>query len=670
MLATQPGPGSPIYRVLGCLEGVKKQGSGYEARCPGSRHKHGDKRPSLSVGIGLDGRVLLNCHTGCSTEEILGALGLTFSDLFEKSSSGNVVRRFRSVDQMGVVVATHVREDLPGGDKKVWWETNGKRGLNGTPSKDLPLYGLLRLLERPDEPVFVCEGEKAADALAELGLLAVGTVTGASETPSAATLEPLQGRDVILWPDNDPDGLSHMQAIARGLQRPPRWVSWTAAPEKGDAADYVATGGSAESLQSLVVERLPRAALAKGPRLDIVRMADVKPEAINWHWRGRFAKGKATLMMGDPGLGKSLITHWIAARTSTGGEWPDGGMCEQGTAVLFTIEDGLADTVAPRLIAAGADMQRVIAVRGVLGTDDSLSERMFALTEHLQMLEDLIVRERAVFVVMDPVTAYLGPDVNSHKETEVRAVLGPLQMMAERTGIALAMLMHLNKGTGVSALYRAVGSIAFPAVARVVLGVAPDPNDEDGKRRLLLPIKMNIGKLPEGIGYRIETAADRHVLRRASDEDQPPILVWDREPVTIDAASAMDRNGAMQEMGALEECKRALHQILASGPVAARDGERQLKDAQCWPSQATLIRARRELGIKVKKEGFGGQWFWYPPEGFTILPTTQPMDGLESMESMEHPPSKTLKTAMTPNIPKSTARAREEEDVPWWSGDQ
>lgn len=597
-----PDAGSPMWRILGALEDTpRKSGGGYEVRCPA----HEDAHASLSIGVGSDGRVLLNCHAGCDSSAILHALGLQWSDLFEKSQAGNPIRRFKLIDRAGTVVAEHVREDLPG-DKKLWWEHGGKRGLNGTPVADLPLYRAPDVESHPGVPVIVCEGEKAAEALVDLGVLAVATVTGAAATPSDTALSVLDGREVWLWPDNDDVGRAHMARIALRVSPSPRTIAWPAAPEHGDAADYVATHGTAEGIRAMLVETAPT---RTGPRLSIVRMSEVQPEPIEWLWQGRLARGKPTLIMGDPGLGKSLITQTIAATVSTGGPWPDGGSCEQGTAVLFTIEDGLADTVAPRLLAAAANMQRVIAVRGVIGEDASPDERMFALTEHLELLHRVIVEEHAIYVVMDPVTAYLGPDVNAHKEAEVRAVLGPLQMLCEQTRIALVMLMHLNKGSGVSALYRAVGSIAFPAVARVVLGVAPDPNDDDGKRRLLLPIKMNIGQLPSGIGYHIEKVATR-ILSRATDDAQPPVLLWDNEPVTVDAASAMDRNGTPQELGALDECKRSLAQILSEGRVSANECKAQLKAAGCLPSETTLIRARKELGVKVRKEGFGGTWWW------------------------------------------------------------
>ncbi len=637
-----PDNDSPLYRVLAALPGdqsPRKSGAGYVARCPA----HDDQHASLSIGTGLDGRVLLRCFVGCSADAIVAALGLQLYDLFEKSPQGNPIRRFKLVAPNGEHIATHVREDVPG-DKKIWWEHDGKRGLNGTPLESLPLYRLPDVLAAdPSRPVIVCEGEKAADALTDIGLLAVGTVTGAASTPCEASLAALSPHEVWLWPDHDEPGQQHMQRIAQRLHDHVRWLAWPTTLKGGDAADYVSQGGTAAGVADLLV--MPIAVPQRGPRLDIIRMADVQPEPIEWLWRGRYARGKPTLLMGDPGLGKSLITHWSAAKISRGGEWPDGGECEQSTAILFTIEDGLADTVAPRLLAANADMHRVIAVRGVLGEDDSITERMFALTEHLSMLERLIIETKANFVVMDPVTAYLGPDVNSHQEAEVRGVLGPLQLLAERTRIAMLMLMHLNKGTGVSALYRATGSIAFPAVARVVLGVAPDPNDDEGKRRLLLPIKMNIGKLPEGIGYRIETYTDGAVLPRVAAEDQPPVLKWDLEPVTIDATSAMDRNGSVQELGAVAEAKQVLEQILAHGRVPANECKRQIRESSGITSETSLSRARKELGIRVRREGFGtgGVWYWELATNVSTIDLARAraysnphsLEPLQSMESLD-----------------------------------
>lgn len=607
----RPSPTGPIWTVLGLVRRPRQNGSGWSACCP----SHEDRDPSLSIKEGLNGKVLLYCHAGCTLDAICTALGIQKSDLFDKTAEGYQRQPFRLVDITGRTVARHIRTDRPDDKKDYEWERDGKRSLGGLSVESLPLYGLPLLLEADKgSTVYVCEGEKAAQALMDAGAIAVGTVTGAGKTPNGDVLAPLCDYRVILWPDNDGVGREHMERIAAALNmsKPPLWLEWPDAPEKGDAADYFDAGGELDGLEKFV--RAWRPAQVDAPRrarLQVVRLADVQPESITWLWRGRLARGKATLLMGDPGLGKSLISHWIASTISTGGTWPDGGKCERGAAILFSTEDGLADTVVPRCLAAGADMTRIHAVQGVIENPEDPIERMFALDQHLADLEELIEETGAIYVVMDPITAYLGPDVNSHKEADVRRVLGPVSLMAQRTGIVLLMLMHLNKGTGVSALYRSVGSIAFPAVARVVLGVAPDPNEE--KRRLLLPIKMNIASDSEGIGYRIATA-ESQVLQRVNAEDQPPVLLWDNEPVTVTAATALDSSGTASDKSVKAEVKTVLVGLLPPGTRrSSRECWDAIKKETGCSSGSIVTAAKSDLGIISAREEFSGGWYWEMP---------------------------------------------------------
>lgn len=169
-------------------------------------------------------------------------------------------------DAAGRLIARHVREDKPDGDKQIRWkQPDGAWGLNGTPLADLPLYGaeLVSSLDK-DELIIVTEGEKARDALAAANLPAVGTVTGTSGTPGAEALEALRDRRVCLWPDNDEAGREHMRRIAERLQgvtAETLWFTWDEAPDKGDAADHPAVaGGSARAADRLLtnLEGSPR----------------------------------------------------------------------------------------------------------------------------------------------------------------------------------------------------------------------------------------------------------------------------------------------------------------------------------------------------------------------------------------------------------------------------
>jgi hypothetical protein len=169
--------------------------------------------------------------------------------------------RYEIRDAAGDLVAVHCRLDGREG-KQMWWEQpNGAPGLGGVPLADLPLYGIERLDGRA--VVVVCEGEKAAAALADFGIPAVGTVTGASATPGHAALAELTGRTVILWPDGDDVGRAHMDRVGAGLAgiaADVRRIDWADAPAHGDAVDYLAAGGDPEALIN--------AAIAAGAKME------------------------------------------------------------------------------------------------------------------------------------------------------------------------------------------------------------------------------------------------------------------------------------------------------------------------------------------------------------------------------------------------------------------
>ncbi|MDP6582331.1 MAG: AAA family ATPase, partial [Vicinamibacterales bacterium] len=218
-----------------------------------------------------------------------------------------------------------------------------------------------------------------------------------------------------------------------------------------------------------------------------VLLSDVTPERVEWLWLGRIPSGKVTLIDGDPGLGKSALTTDLAARVSTGRPMPDGEPCEAGGVVILTAEDALADTVRPRLDAAGANSTRIIAVPTV-GTGED--EHMPSVPGDLGAIEVAIQRVDARLVIIDPLMAYLGGEVNSHRDQDVRRALAPIAQLAERTGVAVLIIRHLNKDQGGKAIYRGGGSIGISGAARSVLLVAEDPDDLD--RRILVPVKANL----------------------------------------------------------------------------------------------------------------------------------------------------------------------------------
>ena len=219
---------------------------------------------------------------------------------------------------------------------------------------------------------------------------------------------------------------------------------------------------------------------AEPPRavsLEAIAAADVKISAVEWLWRGRFAVGKLSLIAGLPDRGKSQIACDMAARitTTTGDKhWPCGeGTAPNGNVIAFSAEDDLADTLVPRLMAAGADLKRVTLVKMV--RTEAGERRMFDLTADLEHLRAAIATVGNVkLVIFDPLNAYFGHGrrVDTFRTNEVRAVLGPMADLAAELKVAVLGLLHFNKKTDVTnVMLRISDSLAFVAAARAVYAV-------------------------------------------------------------------------------------------------------------------------------------------------------------------------------------------------------
>ena len=230
------------------------------------------------------------------------------------------------------------------------------------------------------------------------------------------------------------------------------------------------------------------------------RMCDVQAEPVEWIWRGYLPEGKLTILDGDPGTGKSLIATDLAARVTTGREMPDGdGGGAPGGVVYLCCEDGLADTVKPRLEVAKADSKKIIVFESV--RDAGGATRLPSIPEDLGHLEAVVDEIGARLVIVDPLFAYLSARSDSNSDPHVRRALTPLARLADNKGVAVLAIRHFNKNENQKALYRGGGSIAFTALARVALLVGQDPTDPDA--RVLAVAKCNLERAPKAMGYRV-----------------------------------------------------------------------------------------------------------------------------------------------------------------------
>lgn len=327
-------------------------------------------------------------------------------------------------------------------------------------------------------------------------------------------------------------------------------------------------------------------------RATTVCLADVEAEPVHWLWPRRFPLGMLTLLIGDPSVGKSFITLGMASTISVGAPWPDSnGECsEVGSTILLTAEDSLSHTVRPRLDRAGADPAKVHALTTVKRDDGTLGP--FCLASDLPRLEEALDRiADCRLLVIDPVSAYLGT-ADEHRNAEVRGLIAPLSEVAERRRISVILVTHMNKGTGTKALYRATGSLAFVAAARMAWLVTPDRDDP--LRQLMLPVKHNIVERPDGLAYRIGDG----------------VIQWETEPVTIRAEDALAMDKAAGDCESANRAERAsgfLRTILQPGASMPSDVILAAGKA-VGISRSALFEAKKALGIEARKTGNGWEW--------------------------------------------------------------
>jgi hypothetical protein len=328
----------------------------------------------------------------------------------------------------------------------------------------------------------------------------------------------------------------------------------------------------------------------------IVRLSDVTAEPVSWLWPGRIPFGKLSTIEGNPGLGKSTLTLDLAARLTTGRPFPDGDSQEAAGVVILSAEDGLADTIRPRLEAAGADLNRIYALTAVRLQNGE--EVLPAISENLQQIEQEVVRTGARLVIIDPLMAYLGGKTDSYKDQDIRRVLAPLARMASDTQAAVVLVRHLRKSGDGGAIQAGGGSIGIIGAARSGLLVGQHPDDPD--LRVVAPIKANLSRMACPLAYRI---AEKRI-----ETGEAPYLEWQAEPVSF---SADDLLGAGKgDHSLLGEAESFLQKLLSLGPLASNEVEHLARENGI--STRTLDRARKRLGVKARL--VGGTWTLFAAE--------------------------------------------------------
>ena len=311
--------------------------------------------------------------------------------------------------------------------------------------------------------------------------------------------------------------------------------------------------------------------------LKMIHLSEIESQQIKWLWYPFIPYGKLSIVQGDPGDGKSTLILNIAAKLSLG-ECIDENMniTEPVNVIYQTAEDGLADTVKPRLEAANADCSRISII------DES--DKSVSMTD--DRIEEAIKRENAKLCIFDPIQAYLGGDTDMNRANEAREMTKKLGSIAERTGCAIVLIGHMNKGSGAKAAYRGMGSIDFFAVARSVMLVGRIEGQSN--LRAMIQIKNNLAAF--GHPKAFELAEDGfHWL-------------GDYEITADEVLGGMVPKASKLEMAKqfLREQAERTQKILSTEIIelAAQEGI----------SKRTLETAKKEL--KIKAERCNNNWYW------------------------------------------------------------
>lgn len=296
------------------------------------------------------------------------------------------------------------------------------------------------------------------------------------------------------------------------------------------------------------------------PAVRLLRGDAIKLEPVHWLWRDFLPSGMLTILGGAPGCGKTTIALSLAAIVTRGGIWPDGSSCtEPGDVLIWSGEDANAVTAA-RLVAVGADMRRVHFIDGITGDDGGA----FDPGRDMELLEATAEKLAAPrLLILDPIVSAVAGD--SHKGAEVRRSLQPVVALAQRLGCAVLGITHFSKGTGGrDPVERVTGSIAFAALARVVLVAAKvkaESGDEAEERRVLMRAKSNIGPDDGGFAYALERV-------EVAPEVEGQRVLW-LEALDGTARELLADAEADHEDGSTASGVDAfLRGLLANGPVA------------------------------------------------------------------------------------------------------
>lgn len=376
--------------------------------------------------------------------------------------------------------------------------------------------------------------------------------------------------------------------------------------------------------------------LRNGPKpeyastVELLRGSSIAPEPVTWLWEFWLAVGKLIVLGGAPGTGKTTIAMRFAATVTVGGRWPDGSRSPVGNVVVWSGEDDPADTLVPRLVLSGADLSRVYFISDMLDGD---GRRSFDPARDMEPLQRKLAEIGDVrLLLVDPIVSAVMGD--SHKNAEVRRSLQPLVDLAASMRCALLGITHFSKGTGGrDPVERLTGSLAFGALARVVLVAAKHQEEgEDGRTvRLLLRAKSNIGPDDGGFEYDLQQDELKAHPGVISSSVHWGVAIAGSARELLATADATGDDG---EGGTLADAKRFLTDLLTAGPLPSKTIKSDADGAGY--SWATIRRAQKALGISATKDDMRSPWKWTLPRRCSRNAEDAQQNSVSTFTEIEH----------------------------------
>lgn len=338
-------------------------------------------------------------------------------------------------------------------------------------------------------------------------------------------------------------------------------------------------------------------------RMVLTKASDIRPRRVRWLWKDRLALGTLGLLAGREGLGKSSLGYWIAGQITRGllpGEY--GGAPR--SVLVCASEDSWEFTIVPRLIAAGANLERVHRVE-VLAADDI--HVGLSLPRDLHAVERAARETESALLLLDPLMSRLSESLDTHRDGDVRRALEPMVAVADRTGMSVLGLIHHNKSGSSDPLQLVMGSKAFTAVARSVHTVVPDPDDDTDQRRLFGTPKNNLGRtdLPT-LSFTISghpVSTDDGTAWTSHIDWGGEIADSIAETMRRAADSPDDRSAASEAAGWLTDFMAENHRRAASADI-------RTAGAKAGHNYDALKRAKRKLRLQHEDEGFPRRTYW------------------------------------------------------------